>query len=160
MANKRKVIFICSRNAARSQMAEGFLHALYGDLFEASSAGLRPFRLSRTATRIMNEIGIDISGHRSKSIEEFAGTAFDIVVTVCDEAACVPRHLLPRGETYLHVAFPDPGALAGNEEEVLAGYRRIRDQIRIWIRDAFGPGGSFRKEDLPGSPTPPDLQKT
>jgi arsenate reductase len=159
MGGKRKVIFICSRNAARSQMAEGFLRALYGDLYEASSAGLRPFRLSRTATRIMNEIGIDISGHRSKSVEEFAGAVFDIVVTVCDEAACIPRHLLPAGKTYRHVSFPDPGALTGSEEEVLAGYRGIRDRIRAWIRDEFRPGGSVG-HDIPGSAPPPDLQKT
>jgi arsenate reductase len=160
MGGKKKVVFICSRNAARSQMAEGLLRALYGDIYEPLSAGLRPSRVSRTATRVMGEIGIDISGHRSKSVDELGGGRFDIVVTVCNEAACVPRRLLPLGETYLHVAFPDPGALTGNEEEVLAGYRRIRDQIRSWIGEQFGPGGPAG-EDVPSPHAPaPDLQKT
>jgi arsenate reductase len=160
MTGKKKVIFICSRNAARSQMAEGFLRDLYGNVYEALSAGLRPSRVSRTAARVMAEVGIDISGHRSKAVEEFGGTRFDVVVTVCDEAACVPRSLLPRGETYVHASFPDPGALTGNEEEILAGYRGIRDLIRGWIRDAFAPGSFIGKADMPGPPRPPDLQKT
>jgi arsenate reductase len=160
MDGKKKVIFICSRNAARSQMAEGLLRALYGDAYETSSAGLRPFRVSRTAIRVMSEIGIDLSSHCSKSANELAGQQFDVVVTLCDEAACVPRHLLPRGRTYVHASFPDPGVLTGNEEEVLAGYRGIRDQIRSWIREQFGPGESAGKEIHSPHSSAPDLQKT
>lgn len=140
-------------------MAEGFLRSLYGDLYEASSAGLRPSRVNRTATLVMREAGIDISGHRSKSAGEFASKHFDLLVTLCDEAACVPGGLLPRATRYLHKAFPDPAAFHGGEEEVLAAYRDIRDQIGSWIRDEFGHGGSLRKPELP-PPAPTDLQKT
>jgi arsenate reductase len=119
MARKRKVIFICGRNVARSQMAEGFLRALYGDTCEAASAGLRSFRVSRTAIRVMKESGIDISAHRSKSIGELSGTGFDLIVRLCDEAACTPRPLLPQGARYLHKAFPDPGTFQGDEQESL-----------------------------------------
>jgi arsenate reductase len=148
MTEKRKVIFICSRNAARSQMAEGFLRALYGDTYEAASAGLQSSRVSRTAVRVMKEAGIDISAHRSKSIGELAGSRFDLVVSLCDEAACIPRHLLPRGNEYLHNEFPDPAAFGGDEEEILAGYRAIRDQIESWIGEQFGPRGQRGKVNL------------
>jgi arsenate reductase len=161
MPAKKKVVFICSGNAARSQMAEGFLRALYGESYEAASAGLRPFRLSRTATLVMGEAGIDISAHRSKSVGELGGGEFDLVVTLCDEAACVPRHLLPHGARYLHHAFPDPAAVTGEGEEVLAAYRDIRDRIGAWIREEFGPGGRAPVDGPPPGPrSPPDLQKT
>jgi arsenate reductase len=160
MDGKKKVVFVCGRNAARSQMAEGFLRALYGERFEAASAGLRPSRVSRTAIRVMAEAGIDISSHRSKSLGELEGRAFDLVVTLCDEAACVPRALLPEGYRYLHREFPDPAALGGSGEEVLAGYRDVRDRIGAWIREEFGPGGrpgaGGSKPDSQG----PDLPKT
>ena len=141
MDGKRKVVFVCSRNAARSQIAEGFLRALYGDTWEAASAGLESFRVSRTATRVMKEAGIDISAHRSKSVGELAGDRFDLVVTLCDEVSCTPRHLLPQGARYLHRAFADPATFQGDEQEVLAAYRAVRDQIGSWIREQFGQGG-------------------
>jgi arsenate reductase len=159
MTGKKRVIFICSRNAARSQMAEGFLRFLYGDTYQAASAGIRPFRVSRTATRVMGEAGIDISAHRSKSIGEFAGTRFDLVVSLCDECACVPAALFPSGNTYLSQAFPDPANFQGNEEEILAAYRDVRDRIESWIKEQFGPG-DFGEEDLMPQPPAPDLQKT
>jgi arsenate reductase len=160
MERKRKVIFICSRNAARSQMAEGFLRALNGDTCEATSAGLRSFRVSRTAIRVMKEAGIDISAHRSKPVSEYEGTHFDLVVSLCGEAACIPRSLLPPGDEYLHTEFPDPENFRGDEEEILEAYRDVRDRIASWITEQFGPGGSRGKTD-PSSPTAtPDLQKT
>lgn len=149
MAGKRKVLFVCGRNAARSQMAEGFLRALYGDTYDAGSAGLQTFRVSRTAIRVMREAGIDISGHRSKPVSEYAGTRFDLVVSLCNEAACTPGPLLPAGNQYLHKEFPDPATFGGDEEEILAAYRNVRDRIGSWIRDAFGPGGSLLKTDSP-----------
>jgi arsenate reductase len=158
MTAKRRVVFICSRNAARSQMAEGFLTALYGDIYDAASAGLRAFRMSRTAIRVMKEAGIDISAQRSKSIGELGGTRFDLVVTLCDEAGCIPPPLLPPGDRYLHKVFPDPGTFPGNEEEVLAAYRDVRDRIGVWIRQQFGPGGSAVDGDLP-SRSPPRISK-
>jgi arsenate reductase (thioredoxin) len=161
MAAKKKVVFVCTGNAARSQMAEGFLRALYGDRYEVASAGIRPFRLSRTAARVMGEAGIDISGYRSKSVAGLGGGEFDVVVTLCDEAACVPRHLLPRGTRYLHHAFPDPAGITGSGEEAVAAFQDIRDRIGAWIREEFGPGGRVPGDGPAPGPRPaPDLQKT
>jgi arsenate reductase len=142
MAGKRRVLFICSQNAARSQMAEGLLRSLYGERYDAASAGLRLSRVSRTATRVMREAGVDISSHRSKTISELAGERFDLVVTLCDEAACIPPSLLPPGERYLHHEFPDPADFQGKEEEILEAYRDVRDRIGSWIKEQFGPGDS------------------
>ena len=160
MAGKRRVVFICSRNAARSQMAEGFLRSLYGMSYDAASAGLRSFRVSRTATRVMKEAGIDISTHRSRSIGELAGEKFDLVVTLCEEAASAPRSLLPPGDGYLHQEFPDPANFRGDEKEILEAYRNLRDQMGSWIREQFGPGGPAAEADLSPRPPTPDLQKT
>jgi len=159
MSGKRRVIFICSRNAARSQMAEGFLRALHADTCDAASAGLRAFRVSQTAIRVMKEAGIDISAQRSKSIGDLAGARFDLVVTLCDEAACIPPSLLPPGDEYLHKVFPDPGNFRGNEEEILAAYRDVRDRMAVWIGEQFGPGSPTEVDRSSRSPAP-DLQKT
>jgi len=141
MAGKKRVVFVCSQNAARSQMAEGFLRALYGDSYDAASAGLRSSSVSRTATRVMKEAGIDISAQQSKSIADLGGERFDLVATLCDEAACIPRPLLPPGNEYLHQEFPDPSNFRGDEEEILVACRDLRDRIEAWIREQFGPGG-------------------
>lgn len=159
MTGKRRVIFICSRNAARSQMEEGFLRSLYGDIYDAASAGLRAFRVSRTAIRVMKEAGIDISAQRSKSVGDLAGTRFDLVVTLCDKAACISPSILPPGDEYLHKVFPDPGNFRGNEEEFLAAYRDVRDRIAAWIGEQFGPGSATVAGLSSREPTP-DLQKT
>ena len=140
MNRKMRVVFICGRNAARSQMAEGFLRSLYGDSHEVASAGLMPYRVSRTAARVMAEAGIDISAHRSKAIGELPGGPWDVVVTLCDEAACAPRGLLPVAGRYIHAPFPDPAAFRGTDDEVLAAYRDVRDRIGAWVRQEFGPG--------------------
>ena len=142
MTVKRRVVFVCGQNAARSQMAEGFLRSLYGDRYDAASAGFRSFRVSLTATRVMKEAGIDISAHWSKSIGELGVARFDLVVTLCDEAACIPPSLLPPGDGYLHKEFPDPVTFRGSEQEILEAYRDLRDGIKSWIREQFGPGGS------------------
>src|SRR5512136_321605 len=160
MADRRKVLFVCGRNAARSQMAEGFLRALYGDLYEAASAGLRPSVVSSIAIRVMGEAGIDISSHRSKSLDEFSGEHLDLVVTLCDDASCVRDALLPDAGRYLHRVFPDPAAFAVSEEEVLAAHRDVRDRIGEWIREEFGPERTVRGSGRTPLPPPPDLQKT
>ena len=160
MDRKRRVIFICNRNAARSQMAEGFLRAWYGDTCEAASAGLQAFRVSRTAIRVMGEAGIDISSHRSKSVAELGERRFDLAVTLCDEAACATRAALPRADRYLHKTFPDPSGFPGGEEEVLDAFRSVRDLIGAWIREEFGPAGQGPGDTRAGAPPPPDLQKT
>jgi arsenate reductase len=126
------VLFICTHNSARSQMAEGLVNALFADQLEASSAGTEATRIHPAAIKAMAEIGIDISGHRSKSIDEFMDRTFDLVVTVCDNAAnnCP---FFPGAKNTVHHAFEDPAACRGTDEEVLACFRRSRDEIRAWI---------------------------
>jgi len=128
---KKRVLFICTHNSARSQMAEGFLNALKGDRYEAYSAGIEPSRINPYAVKAMAEVGIDISTHRSKSIEEFRGENFDYVVTVCDLAkeACP---FFP-GERILHKDFEDPSEFKGTEDEILEKVRDVRDEIKDWI---------------------------
>jgi arsenate reductase (thioredoxin) len=134
---KKKVLFVCNRNAARSQMAEGYLRARYGDRFEAFSAGAQASRLSSHAVRVMGEIGIDISGHRSKDLTEFFGKEMDLVVTVCDTAAKVCP-AFPWTKKILHLNFTDPASFTGTEEEITAGFRTVRDEMTGWIDRTFG----------------------
>ena len=117
-------------------MAEGLLRASYGDLYEVYSAGTEPGDLSPYAVRVMSEIGIDIGAHRSKGMQEFLSRQFDYVVTVCDHAkeACP---YFPGGKRILHKSFEDPSALTGTEKEIMAGFRRIRDEIKSWIENKF-----------------------
>jgi len=136
-ANKRTILFICIGNASRSQMAEGYVNAKMGDRYQASSAGLNPERVSRKAIAVMNEIGIDISEHRSKSVEEFYGKEFDYVVTLCDEAEDECPHFL-NGKDYIHKGFPDPCKARGTDDELLIVYRKTRDDLIKWIDKIFG----------------------
>ncbi|MDD1661997.1 MAG: hypothetical protein LUQ49_06005, partial [Methanomicrobiales archaeon] len=112
------------------------------------------------AIRVMKESGIDISASRSKYIGDLSGERFDIVVTLCDEAASTPRTLLPPGDGYLHQEFPDPANFRGDEEEILEAYRTLRDRMGSWIREQFGNGGSDAGADLSPRSPPPGLQKT
>jgi len=136
-AEKRTVLFVCIGNASRSQMAEGYVNAKLGDRYQASSGGLSPERVSRKAIAVMDEIGIDISGHRSKSVEEFYGKEFDFVVTLCDEAEDECPHFL-RGKDYIHKGFKDPCKARGTDEELLSIYRKTRDDIIKWVDNIFG----------------------
>jgi arsenate reductase len=132
---KKKVLFLCTHNSARSQMAEGLLNTLYGEKYEARSAGVTPTKINPYVVKAMAEIGIDISGNRSKSIEEFRGKSFNYVVTVCDNA----RETCPffPGEKIIHKAFEDPSQFKGSEEEILKRVRRVREEIREWIKSTF-----------------------
>lgn len=134
---KRKVLFICTHNSARSQMAEGFLRSLYGDDYEAFSAGTEPTALHPYTIRVMLEVGIDISSHRAKNVSEFVGREMDEVVTVCDQAkeTCP---FFPYGKRFLHQSFPDPSSFQGSEEDRLAFFRQVRDLIRDWVEKQFG----------------------
>ena len=132
------VLFICVHNSARSQMAEGLVNALHPDRFEAVSGGTEATRVHPAAIKAMAEIGIDISGHRSKSIDEFMDRKFDVVVTVCDNAQ-TDCPFFPGGKEYIHNAFEDPAACAGTDDEVLACFRRSRDEIRAWIETELLP---------------------
>jgi arsenate reductase len=129
---KKRVLFICTHNAARSQMAEGLFRALHGERYDVFSAGTEPGRVSPFAIKVMAEIGLDISSHYAKSIQEFLNQGFDYVVTVCDHAreSCP---FFPGGKKNLHQSFEDPSTLTGTEEEVMEGFRRIRNEIRCWI---------------------------
>ena len=123
-----RVLFLCSHNSARSQMAEGLLRAWGGPRFEVFSAGTEATEVRPLAIRAMAEIGIDITGHTSKTIATFDGQEFDYAVTVCDDAreACP---YFPGAGQQLHWSFEDPSAAAGSEDERLAVFRRVRDQI-------------------------------
>lgn len=112
------------------------MNALYGDRFLAWSAGTEPSEVNDYAVKVMKEIGIDISGHRSKSVEEFLEQDFAYVVTVCDQAneACP---FFPGGKERIHKSFEDPAAIEGNTELKLAGFRRTRDEIKAWIEKSF-----------------------
>ncbi|MBX3364046.1 MAG: arsenate reductase ArsC [Phycisphaeraceae bacterium] len=133
-----RVLFLCTGNSCRSQMAEGWARALRSDVLEAHSAGTEPHGLNPLAVRAMAEVGIDISWHRSKRPEELDGP-FDVVVTVCDSAhASCP--VLP-GARVVHVGFDDPPRLArdaASDEEAMVPYRRVRDEIRSFIESLPG----------------------
>ena len=134
---KKKVLFICTHNSARSQMAEGFLRELYGNRFDAYSAGTHPSRVNPYAIEVMKEKNIDLSNHTSKSIDQFREMEFDYVVTVCDGAkeTCP---VFPNGKKFLHRRFEDPTQGTGGEVEKRALFRRVRDEINSWIIETFG----------------------
>ncbi len=131
MPQRQRVLFLCTGNSARSQMAEGLLRHMAGDRFEVFSAGTRPAGLSPNAVTAMAEIGIDIVGSRSKSVDEFAGQQFDYVFTVCDNAkeACP---IFPGGGRRLHQSFEDPAAAPADQQ--LAVFRKVREQIAARLR--------------------------
>lgn len=133
MAEKKRILFLCVHNSARSQMAEGLMRRLAGERFEAHSAGLEARGLHPLAVRAMAEAGIDISAHRSKTIDELPTRDFDYVVTTCHEAqeACL---LWPGRAQLLHWSFPDPSAPSGSQGERLAVFREVRDSIAERIR--------------------------
>jgi arsenate reductase (thioredoxin) len=126
---KQRVLILCTGNSARSQMAEGLLRHEAGDRFDVLSAGTRPSKVRQEAIAIMRELGIDISGHRSKSVDEFVGQPFDYLITVCDNAkeSCP---VFPGKVTRIHWSFEDPAAVDRSEDERKAAFRRVRDQIR------------------------------
>ena len=130
--DRRRVLFLCTHNSARSQMAEGLLRHLGGERFEACSAGTEAARVRPLAVRAMAELGIDIAGQESKTLERYLGEAFDAVITVCDDAneACP---IFPGARRRLHWSFEDPSRATGSEAEQLAVYRRVRDDIRARI---------------------------
>ena len=131
----KRVLFLCTGNSARSQMAEGLVNHFSGDRWEAHSAGTEPTgSVHPLAVRVMAELGIDLSGHRSKSVAEFQGTAFDVVITVCDDAAQNCPIWLGGGRR-VHIGIPDPAAATGDEDERLEAFRRARDVLRRRVFD-------------------------
>jgi arsenate reductase len=130
--NKERVLFLCTHNSARSQMAEGLLRARAGDRFEVQSAGTEKTRVHPLAIRAMAERGIDISSHASKGYEALMNSAWDYLITVCDDAneRCP---VIPGVGRRLHWSFPDPSRALGSDEERLGTFRIVRDQIELRI---------------------------
>jgi len=151
--DKVKVLFLCTHNSARSQIAEGLLRHLYGDKYEAFSAGATPTSVHPFAVRVMSEIGVDISGQSSKSIEEFRGKEIDLVVTICKNTqmlSCpfcstpltigrpeIIRSTLPSAKHWIEHGFRDPSEVEGSEEDRLVAFRGVRDEISEWVKDFF-----------------------
>ena len=131
--NKQTVLILCTGNSARSQRAEGLLRHDAGRRFDVESAGTKPSRVRPEAIAVMKEIGIDLAGHRSKSVDEFRDRSFDYVLTVCDNAkeTCP---IFPGHANRFHHSFEDPAAVEGSEEERQTAFRRVRDQIREYLR--------------------------
>jgi arsenate reductase len=134
---RQRVLILCTGNSARSQMAEGLLRHDAGQRFEVESAGTRPGHVRPEAIAVMKEIGIDLCGHRSKHVDEFAGQPFDYVLTVCDSAKEICP-IFPGHGNRIHKAFQDPAAFEGSEQDRLALFRRVRDEIRAYL-EAFPP---------------------
>jgi arsenate reductase len=134
---KQKVLFVCIHNSARSQMAEAWVNQLFGDRFEAMSAGLEPGTLNPYAVRVMAEEGIDIAGAPTKSVFDIykAGKLFHYVVTVCDKEAAERCPIFPGVTQRLHWSFPDPSQASGSDEEKMQQVRVVRDQIRAQIEE-------------------------
>ncbi len=134
---KKRLLFLCTHNSCRSQMAEGLVNYFLGDRFTAFSAGTEATRVNPRAAQVMAELGIDISAHRSKTLDEFAGEPFDQVITLCGDAneKCP---LFIGGTQRLHQGFDDPSRMTGDEEEILSAFRRVRDEIKAWVLEYFG----------------------
>ena len=132
---KKKVIFVCIHNSARSQMAEAFLKQRCGDQFDVQSAGLEPGKLNPIVVEAMQEVGIDISGNPTKAVWDFvkSGKTFSYVITVCDETSAERCPIFPGVSTRLHWSFPDPSSFAGTHDEKLAKVREVREMIKVRI---------------------------
>ena len=140
LGERARVLFLCTHNSARSQMAEGMLRHLAGDRFEPHSAGTEATHVRPLAIRAMDEIGIDISRQESKTLEQYLDESFDYVITVCDDAneACP---FFPGAANRLHWSFEDPSRARGSEEEQLAVFRSVRDRIKDRVQAELVDGG-------------------
>lgn len=142
---KTRVLFICSQNSCRSQIAEALLHLRFGDTYEAHSAGTAPSRVNPRAIRVMAELDVDISGQVSEHVEQYVDRTFDLAVTTCDSAkeACP---IFPGAGRLIHRGFEDPAAAVGSDEAILATFRRVRDEIDQWVQETFDPNNAARSE--------------
>lgn len=133
---KKRILFLCTHNSSRSQMAEAIINSLYSDRYQAYSAGTQPSTVNPFTIKVMSEIGIDLSNHRSKDVKEFRGWSFNIVVTVCDQAreSCP---FFPGAVSYIHQGFTDPSAEKGSFEDKMKIFRQVRDEIKDWIEKTF-----------------------
>jgi len=134
---KQRVLFICTHNACRSQIAEALLRLRFGGKYQAFSAGTAPSRVNPWAIRVMAELGVDISGQISKHLDIYLAEEFDTVVTTCD-AAKETCPVFPGASSQIHQNFEDPAGAAGSNEKILAVFRRVRNDIDRWIQETFG----------------------
>jgi arsenate reductase (thioredoxin) len=132
MADRKRVLILCTGNSARSQIAEGLLRHDAGDRFTVESAGTEPSTVRPEAITVMKEVGIDITAHRSKHVDEFAGRDFDYVLTVCDNAKETCPVFFGKAKR-LHHSFNDPATVEGSEEKRLGEFRRVRDELRSYL---------------------------
>ena len=144
---KKKILFLCTHNSARSQMAEGIMNYYFGNRYEAKSAGVEVSKVNPFAIEVMKEIGIDISHHYSKHANKFLNETFDFIITVCDHAK---EHCpyFPGGKIYIHKSFEDPSSAKGTEEEKRAVFRRIRDEIKKWLEENFKDGKEPQPDNI------------
>ena len=133
MADKPIILFLCTGNSCRSQMAEGWAHRLLADQVAAYSAGIETHGLNRRAIQVMSEVGVDISQQESQQVDIYANLHPNLVVTVCDHAAEVCP-TFPGATKMYHRSFPDPARVTGSEEEILTAFRRVRDDIKAFIK--------------------------
>ncbi|MEA2035817.1 MAG: arsenate reductase ArsC [Euryarchaeota archaeon] len=135
---KKRVLFVCTHNAGRSQMAEAILNSRYGDRYEAFSAGIHPSgEIHPDTIAVLKEVGIEISEKAPKPLLEYMDQSFDLVVQLsdCTDTGCT---LLPASDRVLNKTFPDPYGSRGSDNEILAGFRNVRDEISAWIDEEFG----------------------
>ncbi len=127
-----KILFLCTANSCRSQMAEGWARALKADSIEAWSAGIDPGEVNPMAVKVMKEAGVDISGQKSKHVESLMHIPFDVVITLCGDARDTCP-IFPGDAKVVHRGFEDPAQAEGSEEEILSFFRRVRDEIRDFV---------------------------
>lgn len=146
-----RVLFLCTHNSARSQMAEAWLRALAGDRYDVASAGTEATRVHPLAARAMAEVGVDLAGHTSKTLDRFLGERWDWVITVCDAAneACP---VFPGAARRLHWSFDDPSAAPGGDEDRMAVFRRVRDEIRARLAGWLAKGSADSINTTTGQP--------
>lgn len=139
LSRKRKVLFVCVHNSARSVMAEAFVNHRFGEKFEAQSAGIEPGKLNPLVDEAMREIGIDVSNHQPRAVADVlaGGQKFDYAITVCDETSAERCPVFPGLTKRLHMGFPDPGSFDGTWEEKLDRTREVRDLIEQRVRELF-----------------------
>lgn len=134
---KKRILFLCTGNSSRSQMAEGFMRKYFGDIFEVFSAGINPSEVNPNAAKVMKEIGIDISEHTSKSVELFRKKKFDYLITVCDNAKEACPVFTNEIKNRIHWSFEDPAEVTGVQEEIIEKFREVRDLIKNEILKYF-----------------------
>ncbi len=137
---KKRILFLCTHNAARSQIAEGFVNAMYNEHYSAFSAGSEPTSVHPCAVRVMEEVGIDIRSQYAKSLDRFEGMHFDFIVSLCADAEERCPVFPEGGAVYLQHAFPNPASATEHENGACTPFREARDHIREWLEATFGDG--------------------